>query len=339
MDTYYDINNAYANNGILHDTFKNSPYIECSPNLDEMARQVNNNKKAKSKDIYRQYRNNENITDALNNMINMQADKGTKILPYNINTANNLSVKKNDPMNVQKITGFYSAQGDYSELEQNDNKNNCTEQLNCNNKKHKKKFVSADTKCDGLSGSGSISIETPSDNSENSENSDSSSFSSITWDTKEIDKQIRTKSKFDSKKKTKRQKCMDFDLDSVDSLESLDSGESLLRHIRFCKLCKDKVIALIRKYKTDKKGKAHILDSIAECDNKEFFSQTNSSNKSIVENKESDKLHKCQDDKLHKCQDDKLPKCNGFPQIKEIIIVSLIGFLIILVLDLIIRNR
>ena len=113
---------------------------------------------------------------------------------------------------------------------------------------------------------------------------------------------------------------MDFDIDSVDSLESLDSGESLLRHIRFCKECKDKVMGLIRKHKTDsiklvkndkKSSKcAHILNSVEDSlpDNTEKISQDNQ--QSI-----------------------------RFPEIKEIVTVCLIGFLVIIILDLMMRNK
>jgi hypothetical protein len=226
MDTY-DINDPYMNNGMISDNMNIN-------DLDRLARQVNDNKKAKSNGVLNQYRKNaENLHNGIttfNKIQKSQIDPGTStsILPLGSNG------------------GFYSAQGNYSEYKPNNMtgtliKDICTDpnnyQDNCRNDKGKKLYIENDS--DPL-------LDTPSAN-----NDSDSSFSSLTWDTKKIDKQIKTISKFNDKKRSKRHKCMDFDLDSVDSLESLDSGESLLRHIRFCQVCKIKVMDLIRKHKID----------------------------------------------------------------------------------------
>jgi hypothetical protein len=50
MDSFCTIDNAYSNRGVLHDNFNIT-----SDDLDKMARQINNDKRKKSKDIYRQY--------------------------------------------------------------------------------------------------------------------------------------------------------------------------------------------------------------------------------------------------------------------------------------------
>ena len=324
MDSYCDVNNAYSNKGILNDN--------CEPvDLEKLARQVNNSKKSRSKDIYRQYRKGSEGLDrsaqAFNTMISSRADKG--ILGADMSISQIATSSNNSSINpilrgIKKpVNGFYSAQGDYAEFKAmgdndvniNYEPKNMSQTLICdiaNNDakaKHRKKLV-----MDDGSGSDGISLDTPSDGDSNS------SFSSMTWDTKEIDKHIKTKSKFNDKKRSKRHKCMDFDIDSVDSLESLDSGESLLRHIRFCKECKDKVMGLIRKHKTDsiklvkndkKSSKcAHILNSVEDSlpDNTEKISQDNQ--QSI-----------------------------RFPEIKEIVTVCLIGFLVIIILDLMMRNK
>ena len=115
------------------------------------------------------------------------------------------------------------------------------------------------------------------------DNSSLSSLTSISYNTNELDKIIKTKSKYSDKKSSDNpnKKCIDFDLHSVESIESLESGESLLGHIRKCKDCKHKVSELV---KTHKKKKFDIF------------------------------------------------------QYKEILAICLIGFLVIIILDLLMKN-
>ena len=308
MDSYCDINNAYTNKGILHNKFDSNT---SSGDLEKLARQVNNSKKSKSKDIYQQYRKGSEKLDrasqAFNTMISSQVDKGTNISPYylnstmGVNDVSNLSMAQNMPgvmpgvmsqcvtasdtipnKDTRKgakkpVNGFYSAQGNYAEFKaMGENTIDNIKDMNNMNFKYKPKNMSQSLIGNIVGsnyrkkiiddGSDGISLDTPSNDTTPSNgathsngamptisdsNSSESSFSSMTWDTKDIDKHIKTKSIFNDKKRSNRHKCMDFDLSSVDSLESLDSGESLLRHIRFCKACKDKVMDLIRKHKTD----------------------------------------------------------------------------------------
>ena len=115
------------------------------------------------------------------------------------------------------------------------------------------------------------------------DNSSLSSLTSISYNTNELDKIIKTKSKYSDKRSSDNpnKKCIDFDLHSVESIESLESGESLLGHIRKCKDCKHKVSELV---KTHKKKKFDIF------------------------------------------------------QYKEILAICLIGFLVIIILDLLMKN-
>lgn len=281
MTSYCSINDAYLNKGMLTN----------NDDLDRMAREINNSKKNKSRDIYQQYRKSSNILhkgiEAFNNLENSKVDKGIKIKPDN---------------------GFYSAQGAYSPYDPKDHNSSLIKEIcgkSSGSRSGRKHYLDSD---EGLS------LDTPSECSSD----DSSSFSSLSWDTKEIDKEIKSKSKFNNKKKSKRHKCMDFDLDSVDSLESLDSGESLLRHIRFCQECKDKIMGLIRKHKSDtvkklrQKYKQKCLEDMeanSQNELKEHMSATN-----------------------NECS-------NQMPEIKEIFTVCLIGFLVVVVLDLFMRRE
>ena len=274
MDPYCDINNAY--NKKPNDNYNIN-------DLEKAARKINNDKKIKSKDVYRQYRNDINTLDknasTYANILKSKSDNGTLL-------------------SSASVDGFYSAQGDYAVF--NEQKNNIVDNIIKPNVKNNDD--SNDISLD-------ISLDTPSTNisSDNySKTNDSLSMdtfnSSITLDTNDIDKEIKTKSKFNIKKKSKRHKCMDFDIDIVDSIESLDSGESLLRHIRYCKECKDKVMNLIKKNNNKKKCLEKVKPSI-----KKEESITNTFIKQ--------------------------------PEIKEIITVCLIGFLVIIILDLIMKNR
>lgn len=393
MDSYCDINNAYSNKGILNDNFNSNA---SSSDLEKLARQVNNSKKSKSKDIYRQYRKGSDRLDkgaqSFNQFLASQADKGTKISPYHLNATMGVddvsdqtlaqkmaetvtasgSIPKSDTRKGAKkpLNGFYSAQGDYAEfnmmgqndqipLPSTDNQNklnnlNNINEMNMGNFRYQPKNMSETLIGDIMTskrrkklitddGSDGISLDTPSDGDSNSSES---SFSSMTWDTKEIDKQIKSKSKFNDKKRSKRHKCMDFDLDSVDSLESLDSGESLLRHIRFCKECKDKVMGLIRKHKTDsikhmkderKRSKcAHILDSVQDTGEDDSFPLVLHKS-DTMDRQEVTEHFKSKSKTSDDCQDNQ--SSIRLPEIKEIVTVCLIGFLIIVILDLMMRNK
>jgi hypothetical protein len=148
-----------------------------------------------------------------------------------------------------------------------------------------------------------ISLDTPSE----CISDDASSFSSISWETTELDKEIKTKTKFNKNKKSKRHKCTDFDLKSVDSIESIESGESLLRHIRFCLECKDKIMKLIKKNRLELNNK-------------------NCSSTIPVVNQ------------LDK-QNDVEPETIWKPELKEIFTVFLVGFLVVIILDLFMRHN
>lgn len=326
MDNQYcDVNNAFSNNGILN-----------TNDLEKLARQINNNKKIKSKDVYNKYRDTsiklDNSAHEFQKMIISQADKGTKIMPYHINgtmgqndfNINVANVPKKDTRRgaKQPINGFFSAQGDYAEFKNTESSNDSDYKI----------------KSDAMSGSDGIILDTPSDtSSSDNSNSSSNSDSSSSWNAKKIDKHIKSKSKFNNKKRSKRHKCMDFDLDSIDSLESLESGESLLRHIRICIECKEKVMNLIKKHKYDKKSQ-HIMDNINISDHKTLKDIIQ---EEIKENKKSD----INDNKDHtknivteNTNNNSFISYFNISQMKEIIIICLVGFLIIIVLDLI-MNR
>ena len=248
MVSYCDINNAYMNKKITNDNYLIN-------DLEKEARKINNEKKLKSKDIYRNFRDSKNNDSLLKN-----------------NTETNLN-------------GFFSAQGTYADF--NDNKLSLIKEIE-------------EDKSENSSKTDGIYLDTP---TETDSKSSDSSFSSITIDTKDIDTEIKTKSKFNIKKKSKRHKCMDFDIDVVDSLESLDSGESLLQHIRYCKDCKSKVMKLIKEHNSKKKKyskKIEVPKEKKELDTNTSFIKT--------------------------------------PEIKEIAIVCLISFLVIIVLDLIMKK-
>lgn len=350
MDSYYNINNTYSNNGIINNS---------TDELEKMARRVNAGKKNNSNDIYNKYRkksepmidtgidtsigtstlNTSNkVNNALYNMINVQStDKGTAINPpyflepvqYDISSST--PAKKNNSISPNKMNGFFSAQGDYTEFKKigDDDRGNETinDNKNLNHKKYKTEhhlLSDDDSKIDNLynlSGSKSddhhLLIDTPSNSDDlelSSDSSDSSFSSSLTFTTKDIDNHVKSQSKFDNKKKSKRHKCIDFDLNSVDSLESLDSGESLLRHLRFCKECKDRVILLIKKSRAKKK---------------DFICIDNLENKSNTMRDQIIKTDRFTDHTVGL----------RFPEIKEIVTVCLIGFLIIIILDLLMKNK
>lgn len=296
IDSYCNVNDAY------------SSINKNEVSLDHMARQINNNKKKNRTDIYNQFRKASDQAhksiEAFNNLQLLQNDKGT-------------SINKNEG-------GFYSAQGEYAPY------------VPVNKSGTLIKNQIRDEHI--LDASSSINIDTPSNNSDFesypfknnndndnlSDNSDSydSIYSLSTISTDEIDKHIKTKSKFNNKTKfnhlnKNRHHCIDFDIDSADSLESLDSGESLLKHIKSCQKCKEKVIDLINKDKNSKK-----------C----FSVHTPSASNDII-SESSQKPQKMKNNKT-----DSSFTWLWSPEIKEIITICLFGFLIIIMLDLLMRK-
>jgi hypothetical protein len=124
--------------------------------------------------------------------------------------------------------------------------------------------------------------------------------------------------KFDKKNDLKylsQKKCIDYDLQSIDSIESLGSGESLLEHINDCEKCRDRVIDLIRKSKITSYPKS---ENGVTIDN-ECYDQCNN-NDQIKSNEHSDSY-------------------SSILEFKEILTVCLIGFLIIIILDLTMNYR
>lgn len=366
-----DINNAYHNKGILSNNQNESR------DLENLARRINNDKRLKTKDVYGKYRkNNTNIisrdtlrndSQAFTSFLTDQIDTKVRVMPSHqssnigmANVSNCFSQCDSNSNNSNEINGFYSAQGDYLENKYKPENMSGESYLrsgtlikNINSVKIDKKKKCNISKYDDLS------LDTPSlnDNTFDSESSSdlssssNSSFSSLTWNIKEIDKQVKTKSKFDTKKRSKRHKCLDFDLNSVESLESLDSGESLLRHIRFCKECKDKVIDLIRKNKSDQKkcsnsklSNSKLINELKNLDIShkimEHMEKTDSDSESYIDRSSSTDNSNiiCQKSKIKKL--DVSQKTESYiPEIKEIITVCLIGFLIIMILDLMMRSK
>ncbi len=323
-----DMDSSYCNiNRFQTDPMEN--------NLDTLARQINDNKKKNSRDIYNEYRKNatnaHNGILAFNNFQQSQNDKETHINPIIDNS------------------GFYSAQGDYSEYKPNSMsgtliKDICIDKRN--NDIHKSKNILPNINImptlpkntnlqfhDDSTLSVGMTIETPSapaNSSMDESSSDSESLlSSITED--EIEDQLKTKSKYsnsNNKKKNKRHKCIDFDLNSVDSLESLESGESLINHIRFCPKCKTKVMDLIKKHKSDtlkmkKLTQTRIKPQIHYPEN--FIVQND-----VSENEKS---------KNDINENFKSFTNEYYPEFKEIITICLIGFLVIIILDLMMRHN
>lgn len=304
MDLYCDTNNAYNINTSTYNLSPSNNQID----LVEKARLVNESKKKKKEDIYGKYRksnvNTYNFERELNAFDKIQKFNNDKNIHYaesdkiasnaicpslSKGHGNILSPVIPDIHNNNQKYGFYSAQGEY---------------LDCNKITDKKNNDKDD-----------LSIDTPSENSSISSESSLSAFSTMSFDTNEIDKLIKTKSKFSSGKKHDRHICEDFDLSSVDSLESLDSGESLLKHIRNCQNCRKKVTDLIKKH-TDNKKHTSCIDT----DNniiKDKDINTNIKDKNIKKQRTS---------------------YFQLPELKEIITICMIGFLIIILLDLLIKN-
>jgi hypothetical protein len=291
----------------------------------------------------------------------------------NVSYENHNKRSRSENLPTSTINGFFSAQGDYAEFKPNDMSGTIIDGIannDANKGKYKKYKPTENVSNDGLS------IDTPSDDSISSDSSfESVPLDSFPFDSKDIDKHIKSKSKFNTKKRSKRHRCVDFDLDSVDSLESLDSGESLLRHIRFCKECKDKIMGLIKKHKSHNRKKTitnseiksnlklneknNLVSTNEKCENiiqsvKQLMgSDYKNKNDQLIDglridnfddltkNKEDEYINKyneiTKDSTSNKTANtDSLVK---FPEIRDIITVCLIGFIVIVILDLLMKNK
>lgn len=144
----------------------------------------------------------------------------------------------------------------------------------------------------------------------------------------DIYREIKLGSKFNQKadeaarnfRKKKAKRCIDYDLQSIDSLESLESGESLLEHINDCERCRNHVVELIRKSK--KNRKTELMGQIVEGMNK----RTN-----IIEEELNASDEVLSNNSMNAAD-------NGF-DLKELFTICLIGFLVIIILDLTINYK
>ena len=272
--------------------------ITSNEDLEKMARRINSDKMKKTKDVYDQYKKNADMLE-----------RGSRVMKeHNMNDCS---------IYPQSDIGFYSAQGKYS--------GSLTTDI---------------SKSD-------ISIDTPSSD-------DLSSLDSL--DTNNINRQVRLKSKYTNiHKKTKRRKCLDFDLKSIDSLESLDSGESLLKHIKSCTECKSQVVNLIKKHKAVRNHNVkhtstkHILSENNMVGNNgsgnNGSGDNGSGNNRSGDNRSGDNRsgnNRSGDNRSGNNRsgnngsgnmfENIIPE-NTIPEIKEIVAICLIGFLIIIILD------
>jgi hypothetical protein len=150
------------------------------------------------------------------------------------------------------------------------------------------------------------------------------------------DKNTSSKSKHNHTKK-----CIDYDLQSIDSLESLESGESLLEHINYCERCRDHVIGLIRKSRKNKRNdlfSAMTTNSIGSDVTIKNKNKNKNQNDDTIENmvndiQSSSNKSDSQNDIVGENKD-----ASGL-ELKEILTVCLIGFLVIIILDLTINYR
>ena len=153
----------------------------------------------------------------------------------------------------------------------------------------------------------------------------------------EIYDEIRSASRVPKSRTGHRRKCIDYDLLSADSLESLDSGESLMDHIRDCERCRDHVIGLVRKnknkkrYGTIRKGASEIPrePSSTNLVNTAINSVDNSANFAIEQYDPNNSARTATAG-----DEDKTTL-----ELKEILTVCLIGFLVIVILDMTINYR
>lgn len=223
--------------------------------------------------LARKVNNNINNRTNIDKYLTGQYDKGTKIEPI--------------------TEGFYSAQGQYSKF----------------NKVDIESVVESMSPLSSLSDDASLELDSFDSNDFKNNTKKLDEILSDNFDIRQIDHEIKTKSKFNknknrnnNKKNNSKHICDNFDLHSIDSIESLESGESLLRHIRHCDSCKKKVVDLIKNHKNSK-----LKDLI----------------KSNKYSSENEKKITNNDDKIKFNMNDS----------KEIIIAILIGILIIFILD------
>jgi hypothetical protein len=264
--------------------------------LDYLARQYNYESKLRN--------NKENLigkTD-INNFLNMGYDKGTMIT--------------NTDYGEHNMEGIYNVQGDYTDLSKHSIKQN--EQ---NISIDSISFSNAENNNETSINFDSNSNDKYNDNISLSVSSKSSSVNNVKdMNIRDIDMEIRNKSKFKSNKKSSRHKCIDFDLHSIESLDSLDSGESLLRHIRHCKTCKSKVVNLIKDKKKTKTNELHDIKNIIDDRiNNKLISNTDNNSK--------------KDEQIKNDNNTKETKYFNKIEMKEILIIILIGVLIIILLE------
>jgi len=303
--------------------------------LDKMARKVNDNKRKQNNDLYKSYRTNDGYHISARN----ESKSNQKI---NSSESESIPNARNDGSDRRHIDGFYTMQGDYL----NNNP------LIIANKGTKIKDLEIEKQIQdihqniytGIVQSDGISLDTPSD-------ADSDSFSSDekhTISTDEIKDEVIAKSKYTknycgknlvlnhqgTKIIEKRDRCYDFDLNSVDSLESLESGESLLEHARKCYDCKKRLMDLINlNKKKEKKTYNNRKNSVKKFDEK------NKNNPFIPMKKmEHDNNELCDNELKIKKQKNMSEENYDYMELKNILIVCMIGFMIIILLDIIIRN-
>lgn len=150
----------------------------------------------------------------------------------------------------------------------------------------------------------------------------------------EIYDEIRSASRVPKSRTGHRRKCIDYDLLSADSLESLDSGESLMDHIRDCERCRDHVIGLVRKNKS-KKRYTSIRKGTSEMARE--LSSFNPSGTAInsIDNLAIEQYDPNGSVTTAAANDEDKTTL----ELKEILTVCLIGFLVIVILDMTINYR
>lgn len=291
--------------------------------LDVMARKVNDNKRLKNNDIYKSFRKNNAYlnSNGCDTLVDSPDDPSDGLNGMNGSVG---SVGR-------CVDGFYTRQGEYM----NNNPLIMADKESRIKELKMEKNIKGihDNTYRGVDHSEAISLDTPSD-------VDSDSFSSDeknTISTDEIKNEVIAKSKYtknycgknqmnvhlEKRHIGKRDKCYDFDLISVDSLESLESGESLLEHAHKCYDCKKKLMDLIKKnHKKEKKEK-----------NKHYREPNINLTKPPVHlnNRSVDMDVKPRRQK-------NMEVVYDYMELKNILIVCMIGFMIIVLMDIIIRT-
>lgn len=290
------MNNNYHHTNDTHLNILNTSNMVSNDNdeLYNMAKKINNEKKQKNNnDIYAKYSQHNNKLSgigAYEDLCMTQIDKGT---------------------NNGNVNGWFTAQGEYMNCTTNNNNNNDNDNNN-NNVINGNNINKLDY---GNQSDLSIKLST-----QDYDSSSDSSFSSDISSIYDIDNQVRKKSNYKLNNNSKRYKCVDFDVHSVDSLESLDSGESLLRHIRYCHKCKDKVIELVKKHNTQTCNKNIKTNIVTTVNNNEVMTVNNDKN-----NNNNNKTW--------------MGINFNVSQMKDIITICLIGIIVIIVLDIIFQSR